>query len=284
MSHTRRIFVRSLPGSERRSHMEDQMSNLNWDFQFWDNTHYESEEFDSFVRGGGVRLYDDYMVKVSEVMGKKHRKSNANLLFPTQVANHISVRNLLRHIAYSDYEEDFFYIMEDDLIIKSYADNVLSKKLPSIKSDKFICGIGWGWTRKRSGNHRDYEESKYNINTNIFRFCNPFFITNKATAKYICENLMEDYIDLPCDVWLHRYTSAIDKNIKRMIIFPALCRDLSFSGQFDSDILPKSARIRLLSSKKNISTKDQQSLSDLRVKYDDRFKDCKEFWRSNYGL
>lgn len=279
-----KIFVRSLPGSERRQHMEKEMQKLGWDFEFWDNTHYESDEFDSFVRQGNVKLSKNYMKKIYDAENVDTPRSDANILFPSQVANHISMRNLFYHIAKSDYNEELIFVMEDDLMIKNYAESVLEGILPKIKNELFICGIGWGLSKRKFLEHRDFECERYRLNNSTFRFSNPFFVTNKKTAMYICENLIESHIDLPCDVWLHRYTAIIDKNIKRYIIYPALAKDLSFSGHFDSDILPKKSRISMISSKKVLSVEDEKKLSDLRNEYDSRFENCKTFWRKKYGM
>ena len=279
-----KIYIRSLPKStERRNNMTKLMEELKWDFEFWDNTHYEDEEFDNFVRNGGIERVEGYLKRINDLAKKRYDK-NPGFLYPAQAANHFSMLKLFKHIEDEKISEDFIIIGEDDLVIKKYAGEVLERVLPTIKEDMFICGLGWGWDQRRRMEHANHKPEAYRVRGAVFRFCNPLFVTNLKTVKYINKNFVNGKIDMPCDVWLHKYTTILDNKIPRRVVFPALCNELSFYGRIDSEILPKRSRLAYLGSKKNISDGEKEHLKDLREEYNNKHKIWSEYWRKNYGL
>jgi len=274
-----RCFVRSLPGSDRRNRMKKVMSDLNWEYSFWDNTHFEDDVFEDYVRLGKIKIVEGYMNRVRDVSNTRKKTLCSETIMPGQVANHISMVRLFDHIEKEDYKEDLIFIMEDDLVIKKYAEEVIMKCMKDVSEDMFMVGIGWGWTRNRRLEHMDNPIKRYRASTAVFRYSNPFFITNKKTISYINSNLLQDQIDMPCDVWLHGYTKFTDDKIKRYVIYPALCKDLSYSGDIDSEISVKRTRINSISSKRHKTKKEENDLKRLREQYNSKKDFTKSFWR-----
>lgn len=283
MKISHKTYIRSLPRSlERRARMKNVMSDLNWDFSFWDNTHYEDKEFDDFVRGGGVKKTEGFLHRISDDLNIK-RGPNPGYLYPGQVANHLSVLRLFDHIIKSEVKEDYIFIGEDDLVIKPYAAKVIEKILPQIRDDMFICGVGWGWSARTRLEHMNKSEDQYRL-SKVFRFCNPLFFTNLKTIKYIVKNFVNGEIYAPCDVWLHKYLREADSSICRYVIFPCLCKELSFSGDIDSEILTKRIRMSRLGAIKNPTSKEKDELIRVRNEYNNKKEIAKKFWSEKYGL
>lgn len=281
-----KMYIRSLPNSEdRRRSMSELLDKFKWNFEFWDNTHYEDEEFVKFIKNGGVTSIRDYLDPIHKITSKNAPVKKC-MLYPSQVANHYSMLKLFRHIENQNIQDKYIIIGEDDLILKDYASEVIDKILPQITSDKFICGIGWGWSRNRRLEHMNHDIKSYRLKNakSTFRFCNPLFVTNLKTIKYINSNLVTGKIHMPCDVWLHKYTTLISDEISRYLIYPALCNELSFFGRIDSEILPKKSRLQFLSSKKNLTNEEKDKLISLRDEYNNKEKFWEKYWEEKYGL
>lgn len=272
-------YVRSLPNSDRRENVIEHAKRISDEFQFWDNTHYNDEEFHQFARSGKLVISDNYMEVASSIMNTKKKATGKQVLFPGQVANFYSMIKLFKHILLEDEDYDCYIISEDDIRAKAFTKEVLDDNLKNIKDEFFIAAVGWGVTRRNRFDFKNRSIDKYKLSRNIFRFCNPCFVTNKGTIGLLIEEYDKMKMQTPCDVWMHNITRVTIPSIERYTVFPGLVHDLSFMGEVESEISPKRSRITYLSAQKEydkvkIKTKEHRLYK----------ASLDNYWRDNYGL
>ena len=274
-----KYYVRSIPDSPRRDRMGDHFKEKLGDFEYWDNAHYDSEEFKNFVSRGGVSVVDNYNERINYYSNLKYPSNKTEMLTPGQAANFYSMISLFKRIANDDSDVDIYGICEDDIIISDGAGEIFQRCLSNIEEDMFIIAVSWGLKRKNRMDFRKVESHQYRLRRNIFRMCNPFFFTNKKTIKYILNKFGNMKIDVPCDSWLHACLKTSSPEIARMGIYPCLVKEMSYSGLVDSDVYPKASWISNLRSKGMV--KEAEEAFNKKTEFR---KNLRQIWRDNYGI
>ena len=80
MSIKIKYYVRSLPNSKRRDRIGEHFKEMLGDFEYWDNTHYNSEEFKSIVSSGRVEVVDNYIHRLNYYSGTRFQSRGADVL------------------------------------------------------------------------------------------------------------------------------------------------------------------------------------------------------------
>lgn len=279
MSTKIKYYVRSLPESERRGEISKHFQERLGDFEFWDNTHYESQEFRDAVSEGKIEVLDNYIERINTLSGSKFRRSGSDIMSPGQAANFYSMMKLFRKILDDSSDADMYGICEDDIIISKQTSSVFDRVLKDVDDDMYIIAVSWGMTRRHRMDFRPVELEKYRLRKNVFRMCNPFFFTNKETIRFVIRKFERMKISIPCDSWLHACLKSSSPEISRYAVYPCLVREMSFSGLLDSEVHPKAKRASYLRSKgQEVEAQKAQEV------YENFKKNLRNVWRDNYGL
>ena len=117
-------------------------------------------------------------------------------------------------------DANIYGICEDDIEISPKAKEVFNRELQKLDDEMFIVAASWGWSKRRRMEFLDQDVKNYRLRRGVFRMCNPFFFTNKKTARYVIKKFEDMKIDVPCDSWLHGCLKNSSPEISRMANIP----------------------------------------------------------------
>lgn len=231
-----KILVLSLKESEdRREHIRKEFQRIGIeDYEFFDATHYSSQELIDIKKTNKV-----YLGPLCFRCGKKRCACENNYLTDFQIANWLSFIRMWKYIVDQDYK--FVLICEDDVVFTPQHQRIIFPLLQrnSLKSYKvrfdlpLLIGMGGAYHPHKHLSNEISHFKRQNV------MCNPCFCLNQQMAKLFYETY---HIHHTSDHFMHIEIPQRFPFVQHLMMYPWPVYELSFVPgmiKFKSLVRPK---------------------------------------------
>lgn len=235
-----RVYCINLKRSvDRREYIKKYFSEIGIEnYEFFDATDQTDEIVTQYFSSGMVMSYPPCFRCGKLSCGNEECN---NVLIPPQVGNFISFLRLWRKIV--DDNIGRVLVVEDDVRFTDYAEGTTSVMLKSdmlskidfVADKPILLRLGWAPTNE----HR-YSPTVA-LGKNMTRMSNICHGLTKAMAVLLLERFKK--IETTSDIYLHY---VVGSTVENYTVLPPIAYDMSWSGEMDSLIHPKSFRVDYL--------------------------------------